>query len=243
MDQAFDHRSHPGKDDEGAERRRIERVYKAYSSDPYYRKIWNDDTARFLLERKWEDIGRVLEEEGVQTRTARLLDLGAGSGEDCCRFRALGLRSERIVAVDLLLEYSRMARRANDWLETVQADAAVLPFRDGLFDIVYQSTMLSSVLDRNRRKRILREVRRVLAPGGLFVSYDTRYPNPWNRNTRPLSSAEIREVFDGFRVRVGSTTLIPQLIRLLRFLPRAAWRALETLPPLRSHLLMAVRRP
>jgi len=242
MDHARDHRLHPVEEEERAERSRIERVYGAYSSDLHYRKIWTGDTARFIYERKWVDIGRVLVAEGVETATARLLDLGAGSGGDCDRFRDLGLRPERIVALDLLREYARMAGRSHVWLAALQADGARLPFRDGSFDVVYQSTMLSSVLDRDRRTRILDEVRRVLAPRGLFLSYDTRYPNPWNRNTRPVSSAEIRAAFPGYRVGVNSTTLIPPLIRLLRFLPHAAWRAIERIPPLRSHLLVVVRK-
>ena len=241
MDHVRDHRPH-AVEEQRAERNRIERVYGAYSSDPYYGKIWSDDTARFILERKWEEIGRMLGAEGVDTSAARLLDLGAGSGGDCDRFRHLGLRPERIVALDLLREYPRVARRSHTWLAAVQADGALLPLRDGSFDVVYQSTMLSSVLDPDRRARILREVRRVLARGGLFVSYDTRYPNPWNRNTRPVSSAEIGAAFPGCRVRVHSTTPIPQLIRLFRFLPRALWRAIERVPPLRSHLLVVVRK-
>ena len=241
MDHARDHRPHPA-EEQRAERNRIERVYSAYSSDPYYGKIWSGDTARFILERKWEEIGRMLGAEGVDTSTARLLDLGAGSGGDCDRFRHLGLRPERIVALDFLREYPRMARRSHPWLAAVQADGALLPLRDGSFDVVYQSTMLSSVLDRDRRTRILHEVRRVLAPRGIFMSYDTRYPNPWNRNTRPVSSTEIGAAFPGYRIRVHSTTPIPQLIRLFRFLPRAAWRAIERIPPLRSHLLVVVRK-
>src|SRR5439155_1283967 len=200
MDHARDHRPHPV-EEQRAERNRIERVYSDYSSDPYYGKIWSDDTARFILERKWEEIGRMLGAEGVDTSAARLLDLGAGSGGDCDRFRHLGVRPERIVALDLLREYPRLARRSHAWLAALQADGALLPLRDGSFDVVYQTTMLSSVLDRARRSRILREVRRFLARGGLFVSYDTRYPNPWNRNTRPVSSAEIRGAFPGCRIR------------------------------------------
>src|SRR5439155_11274747 len=130
MDHARDHRPHALEEEERAERHRIERVYSAYSADLYYRKIWTGDTARFILERKWEDIGRVLVAEGVETAAARLLDLGAGSGGDCDRFRHLGLRPERIVALDLLRAYARMARLSHAWLAALQGDGALLPFRD-----------------------------------------------------------------------------------------------------------------
>jgi len=243
MDHARNDLPHPGEDEERAERNRIERVYSAYSSDPYYSRIWTGHAARFILERKWEDVDRALRAEGMDVRAARLLDLGAGEGGDCDRFRQLGLRPERIVALDLLQECLHSARKSYEWLAALQADGALLPFRDGSFEVVYQSTMLSSVLDRNRRARILGEVRRVLAPRGLFVSYDMRYRNPWNRNTRPVSSADIRAAFPGCQVRAYSTTPIPQLVRLLTFLPRAMWRAIEKVPPLRSHLLVVVRKP
>jgi SAM-dependent methyltransferase len=243
MGHARDHLPHPGEDQEHAERLRIERVYRDYSSDPYYSKIWNSDAARFLVERKWDNIGRALRRVGLDAAAARLLDLGAGSGGDCERFRELGVRPDRIVAIDLLQEFARQARRSHAWLAAVQADGALLPLRDGSFDLVYQSTMLSSVLDRSRRGRILGEVRRVLAPSGLFISYDTRYRNPWNRNTRPVSSSEIREAFPGWTVSSHSTTPIPQLVRFLERLPRWTWRAIETVPPLRSHLLVVARKP
>ncbi len=242
MDDARRHDVPP--EEEGRdERSRIERVYHAYSADPHYKKIWSGNAAHFIMERKWKEITQELRKEGVDIPTARLLDLGAGDGADCIRFRQLGFRAERIVAIDLLRGSVRWAKKSVGWLKVLQADGARLPFRDGSFEIVYQSTMLSSVLDRERRRQILLEVGRVLAADGLFLSYDTRYPNPWNRNTSPLSSSELRSAFHGWRVSVRSTTPIPQLARLVGALGRAAWVAIEKVPPLRSHLLAIARKP
>jgi len=238
-----DHRSSPKGGEEWAERNRIERVYKAYSSDPYYRKIWTDDAARYMVERKWEEIRLALDREKIALERATLLDLGAGEGGDCDRFGQFGFRRERIVALDVLLDSLRKGRTEHGWLAAIQAEGVHLPFQDATFNVVYQSTMLSSVLDQGRRRRILREVQRVLAPGGLFVSYDTRYPNPWNRNTHPVSAAEVRDAFPRCQVRSRSTTPIPQLVRLFRGLPRSALRAMEWIPLLRSHRLVVVRMP
>jgi len=241
MDQ--DGRASPGAVGDGlAEQARLQTVYRGYDSDPRYKRIWSGAAARFELEHKWQEIARVLAEEGVRVETARLLDLGAGGGADCERFRGLGFRADRIVAVDLLAEFARGARASHAWLTSIQADASRLPFRAGSFDLVYQSTMISSVLDASWRKRILGEVDRVLAPGGLFLSYDTRYPNPWNRNTRPLTASELRGAFTGALVKVRSTTPIPQLMRLFMRLSDAACRALQKIPPLRSHLLAVIRK-
>ena len=54
--------------EDSRERARIERVYNAYSSDPYYKTIWSGEAARFLLERKWEEIVRLLREEEQKER-------------------------------------------------------------------------------------------------------------------------------------------------------------------------------
>src|SRR5438093_4734827 len=166
MDQAG--MASPRAEEDGrAERARLQSVYRAYFSNPYYKKIWPGAAARFELEHKWDEIVRVLAEEGVDVTTARVLDLGAGGGSDCDRFRRLGFNPDRIIAVDLLGEFAQGARTSYAWLSSVQADASRLPFRGGSFDLVYQSTMVSSVLDAAWRKQILEEVRRVLAPKGL----------------------------------------------------------------------------
>jgi ubiquinone/menaquinone biosynthesis C-methylase UbiE len=230
-------------DDGGAEWARLKRVYHEYLSNPQFIKRYSGEAARLELERRWEEITRVLREHRLACATARVLDLGAGAGIDCERFRRAGFRPDRIVAVDLMEEFARGARRSYSWLNSLQANAARLPFRSGTFDLVYQATMISSVLDAAWRRQILEEARRVLAPNGLFLSYDTRYHNPWNRNTRPLTVSEMRASFAGCLIETRSITPIPQLVRLFGRYSRIACGAIEKIPFLRSHLLVVAKKP
>jgi ubiquinone/menaquinone biosynthesis C-methylase UbiE len=188
-------------------------------------------------------IARILADEGMKLEEAWIVDLGAGDGKDLATFRELGARGDRLVALDVLPEVAGIARRHHPWMSCVAADSASLPLRDGHFDLVYQSTMISSVLSHERRAQILAEVLRVMAPGGFFLSYDTRYPNPWNRNTRPLRVRELRQAFAGWRMKVWTLTALPPLVRLLAPVSLAACRALEALPVLRSNMLALVRKP
>ncbi len=227
-----------------SDRERLSEVYEAYESDPRYSEKWADGPAvRFMLDRKWAAIRRIFQRQGVPAETARVLALGAGGGGDCARLRDCGVRPQNIIALDLLERQARRARQAHPWLASLTGDAESLPFLDETFDLVYQSTMISSVLERRRREAIFAEARRVLKPGGLFLSYDIRYPNPWNRQTRPLRSSELRRAFGGWPIAIWSLTGIPQLLRLLAPYSIAACRTLERIPPLRSHLLAAARRP
>jgi ubiquinone/menaquinone biosynthesis C-methylase UbiE len=171
------------------------------------------------------------------------LDIGAGGGDDCSRMTGVGLPRHRIVGVDLLARRLRDSRRSHPWLSVIQGDARHLPFRPGSLSLVYQSTMLSSVLDGALRKDILAEIVRVLRPGGHFLSFDTRYRNPWNPHTRPVPASELREAFAGWRLWIRSANGIPQLIRLLAPVSLALCRAVESLPVLRSHLLVLARKP
>lgn len=233
-----------GSADKWTERERLQRLYESYNSSPYYRRIWLPDSAgsRLMAEHKWGLISAVLLREAVAIHEAWILDLGVGSGLDAARFKALDVRSERFVGLDLLENNARDARSANPWMNALAGDAGSLPFPDGRFDLVYQSTMLSSILNASLRERICREIARVLVPGGLFLSYDTRYPNPWNPHTRPLRTGEFRRAFPGWRVSAWSSTAIPQLQRALAPFSLAACRLLEGIPLLRCHLLVLARK-
>lgn len=171
------------------------------------------------------------------------VDLGAGDGNDVGPLRrTLGV-SARLVAVDLRCEALQGLRRSGAPVEVVAAHASRLPFRDRGVDLILQSTMLSSVLSAERREAIYAEVRRVLGPGGLFVSLDMRLPNPRNPNIAPVRRAELRRAFRGWSCGARALILAPPLQRALGSISPRLARAAEAIPFLRSHLLFWARRP
>ena len=70
---------------------------------------------------------------------------------------------------------------------------ARLPFEDGTFDVATASTVLSSVLDRSVQQAIVREMRRVVRPGGLVVTYDFVIRNPRNPAVRAMPVSRLTE--------------------------------------------------
>lgn len=234
----------PARSEDDRDRREHERVrglYEGHYTQDRYRRMWSGPSVRIIHEGKWKTIQAVL---GVLRGAPEpVLDLGAGVGIDCVEFDRLGVERGRLVAVDLVAKDLRAAPVRLPGLLATLGDASRLPFRDGSAGLVFQSTMISSVLEPARRAAIYAEVARVLRSGGCFLSYDTRYPNPWNRHTRPVRLGELRRAFPGWTVRSRSLTLLPPLLRVLAPLSVGLCRGLEALPPLRSHLVAWAVKP
>lgn len=103
----------------------------------------------------------------ASTRNLRVLEIGCGLGTDGARFARAGAR---YTGVDLTEAAVSLARR-NFELQNLPgefrtADAENLDFADESFDLVYSHGVLHHTPDA---ERAIREVRRVLRPGGRAV--------------------------------------------------------------------------
>lgn len=171
----------------------------------------------------------------------RVLDIGCGGGEVLNDFVRYGADPSMLAGIDLLAERIGRARRRNPAIAYFVGDAEALPYRDGAFDVALQFTLLSSVLDRETRRRIAAETMRVLRPGGILVWYDFIW-DPTNPDVRGVRLGEIRSLYPDCRLDVRRATLAPPLSRRVARVSWALCRLLEAIPFLRSHYLVAIRR-
>jgi len=104
-----------------------------------------------------QDRGRWLRDQLRALGSGRRLDVGCGSGRNL---------EPGDTGIDL--EPARVAAARERSPLVAVADAHALPFPDGSFATAYAIRMLN---DAGRIDRILREIHRVLAPGGRLLVY------------------------------------------------------------------------
>jgi SAM-dependent methyltransferase len=128
-----------------------------------------------IVAKQTEALLDVLRERGID----RLLEIGVGTGRIT---RPVMQRGVRVSGIDIS---PRMMARLREQLDAehlapdlLLGDATRLPLRDASFRAVLMVHVLHLVSDW---QRTLDEMRRVLAPGGVFLHDRTRYDedNPW----------------------------------------------------------------
>jgi ubiquinone/menaquinone biosynthesis methyltransferase len=129
----------------------------------------------------------------------RVLDLACGTGD---LVFAAAPRVRQAVGLDVTFRMLQLAVEKQPWADSskneksaqvsfVTGDMLALPFADRTFDVVTTGYGLRNVPDLNQA---LAEIRRVLVPGGRFLSLD------FNRPSNPI----VRSVYLAYLTVVGS---------------------------------------
>lgn len=179
----------------------------------------------------------------------RVLEVGCGGG---ALMRSLAARGCQVTGVDVSEEAVRLASRAAEGCETLQADACALPFGSGSFDRVVAHHLIEHLEDP---VRALREWARVLRDDGILVicTPNRLYPSPRifddPTHVHVYERKELCRLVEesGFQV-LESFTVFPHLMKdrisvkvgvplhfLFRYLPPFAERG--------RSILLAARKP
>ncbi len=195
----------------------------------YYR---NEDVVQTYLKRRTaQPLNGLLHRRQIallneiveEYRPRRVLELACGPARLTAEVRGVPFG----VAVDASMPMLHVARGrtgAAPW-EFLRTDAFRLPFKDHVFDLVF-STRFVRHFELRDRSRLYAEIRRVLAPAGLFVvdalNFETSYPA---RVERGLERYQIYDVL--YRPGEAEEELTAAGFRIVRCAGLLRWFPLQ----------------
>lgn len=216
------------------ERRKTEVNYELYSrfnSGCMYRWIKYECSMVSILKKhgltNWSDL--------------KALEVGCGIGKQLQYFVLLGAHPSNLHGIDIFQHSVDKGKALNPALNLTCSDATALQFPDRSFDVVYQHTMFTSILDPDMKKKIAAEMARVVKKDGWIIWYDFLMNNPSNRDVRGIGAKEIRELFPGFRQYFYRVSLAPPLARAVSPYSWFLCEMLERIPFLRSHYIVLMK--
>lgn len=148
-------------------------------------KSWNNRRlARWYRENTYLQPAEQAALGRLSLRGVAVLDLGVGGGRTTAHFEGL---AGRYVGIDAARQMVAAARRRHPWADIRLGDARDLSaFPDGGFDLVLFSFNGIDYVAWEDRPAVLREVHRVLRPGGHFLfsahnlhALDEERPGRW----------------------------------------------------------------
>lgn len=173
----------------------------------------------------------------------RVLEVGCGSGGNLLELLRIGFSPANLVGNELLPERSDAARlNLPDAIQVIPGDAMKLSFEQYDFDVVYQSTVFSSILDVNFQQQFANKIWSWIKPGGAVLWYDFIYDNPNNPDVAGVSLARIRQLFPEGVIHLRRVTLAPPISRRVCQLHPALYNVLNTVPLLRTHVLCWIEK-
>ncbi len=174
----------------------------------------------------------------------KLLEVGCGAGGNLLELLRLGFAPQHLAGVELLPDRLALARQCLPEAVALHGgDASRLAVAPGSLDIVFQSTVFSSLLDAGFQQQLAAAMWRWLRPGGGVLWYDFTVDNPRNRDVAGVPLSRVQALFPQARLRHERITLAPPIARAVCRLHPALYTLFNALPPLRTHVLVWLHKP
>jgi SAM-dependent methyltransferase len=220
-----------------------QRYARRAAIDPRY-SLLRPDVWQTVQERQRAML-RLFVRTGVTDPSAvRLIEVGCGSGGNLLELLRVGFAPENLTGVELLAQRADAARRVLPAATTVHGgDALTVTLPQASFDVVYVSTVFSSLLDDAFQQRLAARMWEWLRPGGAVLWYDFTYNNPRNPDVRGVPLARIRSLFPAGRIDARRVTLAPPIARRVVRLHPSLYTVFNSIPWLRTHVLAWIAKP
>ena len=178
---------------------------------------------------------RALQRMDVERESAKVLDVGCGTGASLVQFIRLGFNPANLAGVDPSAERIAQAKSSYPTVEFRQESGEATTFADSTFDIAFESTLFMMLTADDVARRVAGEMLRVTRPGGYIMLADWRYAKRGRADHRAMSRGRIESLFE-----VGSTTeviarergaLVPPVGRFLSRRAPALYFVVQAIAP------------
>ena len=174
----------------------------------------------------------------------RLLEVGCGTGSNLLELLRMGFAPQHLSGAELLSARFEIARATLPAaLKLHEGDALAMNVPDHSQDIVFVSTVFSSLLDDAFQQRLADAMWRWVKPGGGVLCYDFTVNNPSNPDVRGVPLKRLKSLFPQGRMRPQRVTLAPPLARWVTRLHPDLYRVFNAVSPLRTHALAWIAKP
>lgn len=218
----------------------VERYARRQVADRY--SLLRPEVWQMLQERQralWRALAR---REGAPA-SWRLVEVGCGAGGNLLEMLRLGFAPELLNGIELLPERFEAARRVLPAAVQLHlGDASQAGIAASSQDLVLQSTVFSSILDDGVQRGLAEAMWHWLKPGGAVLWYDFIVDNPRNRDVRGVPLRRVRELFPKGRLHAQRLTLAPPIARAVCRLHPGAYTVFNSIPWLRSHVLVLIEK-
>lgn len=193
----------------------------------------------YAEQEKERKIARLLRDIALEPlQTKNVLEIGCGSGGNLLNLLRLGFEPENLTGNELLHErYLEACRRLPEAVNLIHGDANKIDLPTNHYDIVYQSTVFTSLLDDAFQKELAERMWRWVKPGGGVLWYDFIFDNPKNPDVRGVKVKRIQELFPESKIIIKRVTLAPPISRRVFKIHPNLYHIFNAIPFLRTHVL------
>lgn len=185
------------------------------------------------------EIKKFFERSSIPITEALLLDYGCGVGARLLEIYRLGATFSNLYGFDCNPSRINIAKKIFESTNIMHGENSY-SISPKQFDVLMNSTMMSSILDDKQASKIANEFYRLTKDSGFIIWYDLCLKNPYNPNVRSYKIKDILKLFPNHKIIYRKKICLPP-VSGLKELPFPLLRTIHTIPLLRSHYFIVLK--
>lgn len=173
----------------------------------------------------------------------KLIEIGCGNGNNLLQLIKIGFNPLNLTANELLEDRVKAAKKnLPASIKLYSGNALELNLPVERFDVVYQSMVFSSILNKEFRFSLAKKMWEWVKPGGGILWYDFIYNNPFNKDVNGIPFKEIKQLFPEGKITRWKITLAPPLARKVCKINPVLYDIFNIIPLFRTHLFCWIKK-